>query len=373
MKVRVALVAGARPNFMKVAPVLRAIEERNAARFEPVLVHTGQHYSPELSDVFFEQLGIRAPDVHLEVGSGLHGQQTARVLEAFENFLITAGEPIRATVVVGDVNSTIAAALASAKLQVPVIHLEAGLRSFDRAMPEEINRLATDAISDLLLVSEPAGEVNLKNEGVPGSRVRYVGNVMIDTLARHLAEAPPAVRTDGEPFALVTLHRPSNVDARESLTGIVEFLRDLSKQIRVVFPAHPRTQGKLREFGLLEAWTGAAVEVLPPQGYLQNLGLMRAAALVLTDSGGIQEETSYLSIPCLTMRENTERPCTVSGGTNTLVGQDFGKARALANDILEGRYKKGAPIRGWDGRAAHRVVEAIEEFLEPGRCCTAAS
>ena len=357
---------------MKVAPVLRAIGEQQAP-FEPVLVHTGQHYSPELSDVFFEQLGIRAPDVHLEVGSGGHGQQTARVLEAFENFLLSAAAPMAATVVVGDVNSTIAAALASAKLQVPVIHLEAGLRSFDRRMPEEINRLATDAISDLLLVSEPAGEVNLKNEGVPESRVRYVGNVMIDTLVRHLAEAPPAVRGDGKPFALVTLHRPSNVDAVESLRGIVEFLADLSKEIPVVFPAHPRTQGKLNEFGLMRTLRGTAVEIIAPQGYLQNLGLMRAAALVLTDSGGIQEETSYLGIPCLTMRENTERPCTVSGGTNTLVGQDFGKARGLAKDILGGRYKKGGAIRGWDGRAAHRVVEAIGEFLESRRCCTAVS
>ncbi|HYA16855.1 MAG TPA: UDP-N-acetylglucosamine 2-epimerase (non-hydrolyzing) [Bryobacteraceae bacterium] len=370
MKPLLALVAGARPNFMKIAPVLRAIDDMKPG-FAPVLVHTGQHYSPELSDIFFTQLGIPAPDVHLEVGSGLHGEQTARILEAFEAFLLGSSPRVAGVMVVGDVNSTVAAALAAAKLRIPVIHLEAGLRSFDRRMPEEINRLATDAISDLLLVSEPAGETNLRNEGVPESRIRYVGNVMIDTLAHHLRSAPAVANRD--PFALVTLHRPSNVDSRETLAAIVGFLGRIAQRLRVVFPAHPRTAGKLREFGLLESVAARGIELIPPQGYIENLGLMRTATVVLTDSGGIQEETSYLSVPCLTLRENTERPSTVSAGSNTLVGLDFGKAAGLIDDILAGRYKKSQAIPGWDGCAARRVVTVVNGFLESASCFTAAT
>jgi UDP-N-acetylglucosamine 2-epimerase (non-hydrolysing) len=361
-KPAIAFVAGARPNFMKIAPVLRAVTERETP-FVPVIVHTGQHYSPELSDVFFEQLGIRTPDVHLEAGSGTHGQQTARVLEAFEGFLLRSSPPMAAVMVVGDVNSTIAAALAATKLQLPVIHLEAGLRSFDRSMPEEINRLATDAISDLLLVSEPAGEENLRNEGVPASRIRYVGNVMIDTLVHHLPQTKD--HAIGGRYALVTLHRPSNVDTRESLTSIVEFLLGIATDLDVAFPVHPRTKSRLEEFGLLASLeNNPAVRILPPLGYVENLGLMRNAAVVLTDSGGIQEETSYLSVPCLTLRENTERPATLSLGTNTLVGLDFVKARKLVNEILANSYRKSRPIPGWDGRAAERVVRELSAFLE---------
>jgi UDP-N-acetylglucosamine 2-epimerase (non-hydrolysing) len=366
VKPAVAVVAGARPNFMKIAPVLRAVD-RLQPGFSIVLVHTGQHYSPELSDVFFEQLGIRRPDAHLEAGSGTHGQQTAKVLEAFEAFLLRASPRMAAVMVVGDVNSTIAAALAAAKLQTPVIHLEAGLRSFDRDMPEEINRLATDAISDLLLVSEPAGEVNLRNEGVPAGRMRYVGNVMIDTLVHHL---PQARKAAGD-YALVTLHRPSNVDTRESLTAIAEFLGEIARRVQVVFPVHPRTKARLEEFGLLRGVAG--VSLLPPQGYIENLGLMSGARLVLTDSGGIQEETSYLGLPCLTLRENTERPSTISHGTNTLIGRDFALGLRLVGEILGGTYKKSSGIPGWDGRASERVVAALAEFLEIRRCSIAAS
>jgi UDP-N-acetylglucosamine 2-epimerase (non-hydrolysing) len=365
MKPLLALVAGARPNFMKIAPVLRAIRTLQPD-FSPVLVHTGQHYSPELSDVFFEQLGIERPDVHLDAGSGLHGRQTAKVLEAFERFLLDADPKMSAVMVVGDVNSTIAAALAAAKLQTPVIHLEAGLRSFDRSMPEEINRLATDAISDLLLVSEPAGEENLKREGVAPERIRYVGNVMIDTLVHHRAQAEALRdrRFDGGPYALVTLHRPSNVDGRESLTAIVDFLIGMAQRIGIVFPVHPRTRSRLEDFGLLDPLDRAGIHLLPPQGYLENLGLMSRAKLVLTDSGGIQEETSFLSIPCLTLRENTERPVTISVGTNTLVGHDFALARRLVDDILENRYRGGSPVPGWDGAASQRVVEVVSGFLQ---------
>jgi UDP-N-acetylglucosamine 2-epimerase (non-hydrolysing) len=361
----IAFVAGARPNFMKIAPVLRAVEELKPD-FDPVIVHTGQHYSAELSDIFFEQLGIRTPDVHLEAGSGTHGQQTARVLEAFEGFLLRESPRIAAVMVVGDVNSTVAATLAATKLHIPAIHLEAGLRSFDRSMPEEINRLATDAISDLLLVSEPAGEENLRREGVPATRIRYVGNVMIDTLVHHLSQTENQNfgRPDG-PFALVTLHRPSNVDQRESLTAIVDFLIEIAADLAIVFPIHPRTKNRLEEFGLLaHLEKNPAIHLFPPLGYVENLGLMRNASVVLTDSGGIQEETSYLSIPCLTLRENTERPATLSYGTNTLIGGDFAKARRLVFEILNHSYRKSSPIPGWDGRAAQRVVRELSGFLE---------
>ena len=367
MRKRVAFVAGARPNFMKIAPVLRAVDQLQPP-FQPVIVHTGQHYSPELSDVFFEQLGIRTPDVHLEAGSGSHGEQTARVLENFERFLLDSTPGIDAVMVVGDVNSTIAAALAATKLHIPAIHLEAGLRSFDRAMPEEINRLATDAVCDLLLVSEPAGEENLRKEGVSQARIRYVGNVMIDTLAHHLQEATPPHFAGGTAFALVTLHRPSNVDRPESLTAIVEFLIEISSQLAIAFPVHPRTRKKLEEFGLLRRLEAhPAIHLLPPLGYIENLGYMREARIVLTDSGGIQEETSYLGVPCLTLRENTERPATLTSGTNMLVGNDFVLARQLVCDVLRDSYKKGSPIPGWDGRAAERVVEALTGFLEKDR------
>lgn len=362
---RIAFVAGARPNFMKIAPVLRAADELGPP-FEPVIVHTGQHYSAELSDVFFDQLGIRAPDVHLDAGSGTHGQQTARVLEAFETFLLKSDSRISAVMVVGDVNSTIAAALAAVKLQIPAIHLEAGLRSFDRGMPEEINRLATDSISDLLLVSEPAGEANLANEGISPSRIRYVGNVMIDTLIHHLPQTknPPGPLA-GRPFALVTLHRPSNVDAAESLTRIVDFLIGIARDLEIAFPVHPRTRSRLEQFALLDRLERhPSIHLFPPLGYVENLGFMRNASLVLTDSGGIQEETSYLSIPCLTLRENTERPATLSLGTNTLVGTDFEKATGLVFEILNGRYRQGRPIPGWDGKAAQRVVAELSAFLE---------
>lgn len=359
---RIAFVAGARPNFMKIAPVLRAIGELNPP-FDPVIVHTGQHYSAELSDIFFEQLGIRTPDVHLEAGSGTHGLQTARVLESFESFLLQSSPKIDAVIVVGDVNSTLAAALAAVKLHIPAIHLEAGLRSFDRSMPEEINRLATDAICDLLLVSEPAGEENLAREGVPSARVRYVGNVMIDTLVHHLPQTE--TRQASGPFALVTLHRPSNVDSRDSLVAIIDFLIDISSDLDIVFPVHPRTKARLAEFALLNRLEHhSSIRLLPPLGYVENLGLMRGATLVLTDSGGIQEETSYLSIPCLTLRDNTERPVTLTLGTNTLVGNDFEKARAVVADIIAGQHRKGRPIPGWDGKASHRVVAEIAAFLE---------
>jgi UDP-N-acetylglucosamine 2-epimerase (non-hydrolysing) len=364
------LVAGARPNFMKVAPVLRAMGA-SGGRLAPRLVHTGQHYDEGMSGIFFRDLGIREPDLHLGVGSGTHGQQTARILAAYEEHLLRT--PPAAVVVVGDVNSTLACTLAAAKLGIPVAHVEAGLRSFDRSMPEEINRVVTDALADLLLVSEPAGEENLRREGVADGRIRYVGNVMIDTLVREL----PAARALGVPaslglpasgYAYVTLHRPSNVDDPGRLGRGVEMLRGLGGRLPVVFPVHPRTRERLREAGLEGALSGApGVRALDPLGYRESLGLMAGARLVLTDSGGVQEETTHLGVPCLTLRPNTERPVTVSLGTNTVVGEEIERVLPLVEEVLAGRGRKGRPIPGWDGHAAERVAAALAERY--GRSC----
>ena len=363
--IEIALVAGARPNFMKIAPVLRQMS-RLGSQLRPSLIHTGQHSSQEMSGVFFDQLGIRTPDVHLEVGPCSQGAQTGRILERLESEFIEHRPA--AVLVVGDVNSTLAAALAATKLHIPVIHLEAGLRSHDRSMPEEINRLAIDAIADHLLVSEPDGEANLSREGIHPSRLHYVGNVMIDTLASEIQEARSlgvlsAFGVKGTPFVLATFHRPSNVDGREPLSRLVDFLEDLSSHLRVLFPIHPRTRLRLAEFGLLDRLN--RVQLLEPLGYHQNIGLMDSAAVVLTDSGGMQEETTFLGTPCLTFRPSTERPVTVTEGTNTVVGSDFALADSLIADILDGRYKTGRPIRGWDGSAAQRVVAFLENQFAP--------
>ena len=358
------LVAGARPNFMKVAPILRAMGSPPgplAAR----LVHTGQHYDEGMSGVFFRDLGIGEPDVYLGVGSGTHGQQTARILAAYEEHLLRT--PPVAVVVVGDVNSTMACTLAAVKLGIPVAHVEAGLRSFDRGMPEEINRLVTDTLADLLLVSEPAGEENLRREGIADSRVLYVGNVMIDTLVRELPAAlslgtASSLGLPASGFLYVTLHRPSNVDDPSRLARVVAMLRSLGARLPVVFPVHPRTRERLRAAGLETALSGAPdVRVLEPLGYRESLSLMAGARLVLTDSGGVQEETSHLGVPCLTLRPNTERPVTVSVGTNTVVGEEIERVLPLVEEVLAGRYKRGQPIPGWDGHAAERVAAALAE------------
>jgi UDP-N-acetylglucosamine 2-epimerase (non-hydrolysing) len=357
------LVAGARPNFMKIAPVIHELRSRPEL-FRWSLVHTGQHYDEKMSGVFFAQLGLPEPDAHLGAGGGSHGQQTARILEAFEQHLMQLPEPPAGVMVAGDVNSTIACALAAVKMHIPVAHLEAGLRSGDRGMPEEINRLATDAISDLLLVSEPAGEENLRAEGVPDKRLRYVGNVMIDTLVRQLPAASKertaeAFRLPTKGYGLVTLHRPSNVDDLGRLQVLVETLRRVSERLPLVFPVHPRTRQKLAEAA--NCALGPDIHVTEPLPYLQLLSLQKDAAVVITDSGGIQEETSYLGVPCLTLRPSTERPVTIRLGTNTLVPGDPSSIEDHVNDILQGKGKQGGPIPGWDGRAASRVVDALDE------------
>jgi len=360
----VVFVAGARPNFMKIAPVLRALARRGGA-FADVLVHTGQHYDFEMSGVFFEQLGIREPDVYLQVGSASHGMQTGRIMSSFDEYLAKRDERARGIVVVGDVNSTMACALVGAKLGIPVAHVEAGLRSFDRAMPEEINRLVTDAIADLLLVSEPAVLANLGREGVAAERIRYVGNVMIDSLVEQLPAAR-ALESAGRlglgrgEYALVTLHRPSNVDDPARLGELVRFLGRLADRIPVVFPVHPRTQAKLVELGLhaqLEATP--KMRLTAPLGYREFVGLMEGARVVVSDSGGVQEETTFLGIPCITLRTSTERPVTVSHGTNALVGEDLEAAWSAVERVMGGQLTRVTPIDGWDGHAADRVVDAL--------------
>jgi UDP-N-acetylglucosamine 2-epimerase (non-hydrolysing) len=358
------IVAGARPNFMKVAPILRALAEHTSP-CRVRLIHTGQHYDETMSAIFFAQLGTPAPSIHLGAGSGTHGAQTARVLAAFEEHLLGAEDPSCGAVVVGDVNSTMACALAAVKLGIPVAHVEAGLRSFDRTMPEEINRIVTDAISDVLFVSEPSGAENLTHEGIPVGRIHYVGNVMIDSLVSSLAAAraldmPQRLGLSGAPYAYVTLHRPANVDVGARLEALVDFLRTAAHLLPIVLPVHPRTRRRLEELQLLEVLASApGVRLLDPLGYRESLGLMASSRVVITDSGGVQEEATYLEVPCLTLRSNTERPATVTHGTNSIVGTDLAQALDLIAAALAGRHKKGRPIPGWDGQAARRIVSVL--------------
>jgi UDP-N-acetylglucosamine 2-epimerase (non-hydrolysing) len=361
------LVAGARPNFMKLAPVVRALQRTDCLRFR--IVHTGQHHDAALTDVFFEQLGIPAPDVHLGAGSGSHGAQTARILERYDAHLSTRRPD--ATVVFGDVNTNVACALAAVKVGVPVAHVEAGLRSFDRTMPEEINRIVTDAISGLLLVTEESGTANLLREGIPAANIRLVGNVMIDTLLVSLpvAKGMQVASSFGlspRAYGFVTLHRPSNVDEPETLGRLLHLLQELSSDLPLVFAVHPRTRAAAERAGLSHLIKEGQRRLLclGPQPYLETLSLVSDAAIVLTDSGGLQEETSVVGVPCLTLRENTERPVTVAMGTSRLVGNDSERIRESFDDAVAGRWRTGSRIPFWDGLAAERVVEALAEWLD---------
>lgn len=351
---------------MKVAPLLHELRRREQTAISPKLIHTGQHYDEAMSDIFFEQLDIPRPDVSLGVGSGSHGRQTGGVLIAFEEYLLAREEKPRGVVVVGDVNSTVACSLAAVKLGIPVAHVEAGLRSFDRQMPEEINRVITDAIADICLVTEESALENLRREGVAAERIHLVGNVMIDTLFAQLSRAReldivPRLRLQPKRFGLVTLHRPSNVDETKQLRRLIEGLIGIAGSFDLVFPVHPRTRKQLRESGLDEMLGRTpAIRLLDPVGYHENVALMSEAAFVITDSGGIQEETSAMGIPCLTMRANTERPVTVTKGTNTLVGDDIELTARLIDEIAAGNYKSGEPIPLWDGHAAARVIDVLE-------------
>ncbi len=345
-------IVGARPNFMKVAPVLNALKNRE--NVVQTLIHTGQHYDVNMSDVFFQQLGIPVPDVNLAVGSGTHAKQTAEIMMRIEPVLSERQPDM--VLVYGDVNSTVATALVCAKLGVRVGHVEAGLRSFDRTMPEEINRLVTDQLADLLFTPSEDGDENLRREGIAAEKIFRVGNVMIDSLVRLLPSARET-SAEGVParYALVTLHRPANVDDSVRLKGILESLLDVNRDLAVVFPAHPRTRKRIADFGL----NPGQLRVLDPLPYVDFLGLQSRATVVITDSGGIQEETTYLGVPCLTVRENTERPITVSMGTNVLVGRDREKLRLELSRVLAGKAKEGTVPPLWDGHAGERIADIL--------------
>lgn len=360
---KVLNIVGARPNFMKVAPIYAEMKRR-PADFEPLIVHTGQHYDAAMSDAFFTDLGLPAPQVYLGVGSASHAVQTAKIMLEFEPVVLR--EKPDWVLVVGDVNSTIACSLVCSKLGIKVAHVEAGLRSRDRTMPEEINRILTDSISDLLLTTSRDADENLKQEGIPAEKIRFVGNVMIDSLLRNLKIAESSTVKDelglaGKDYGVLTLHRPSNVDEKEVFIGLLGALLSISEKLPIVFPAHPRTLARIEEFGLSEKVASSDIKLIEPLGYLDFMKLYSGARLVLTDSGGLQEETTALGIPCLTLRENTERPITIEMGTNVLVGTSPERIRQTAFDILDdaefGRNAKIPPL--WDGKAAERICDVL--------------
>lgn len=360
--VKVHLVAAARPNFMKVAPLYHALKQERWC--VPILVHTGQHYDSEMSDVFLRDLGLPAPDIHLGVGSGTHSEQTAAVMVAYEKACMR--ERPDWVVVVGDVNSTLACTLVAKKLCISVAHLEAGLRSGDRAMPEEINRIATDALADVLWTPSPDANENLRREGVAEERIQFVGNIMMDSyefLREKITAEKIAVGLGFEPrrYGVVTLHRPSNVDDAATLGKLVQTLCEINSQISLVFPIHPRTRQRLQSFGLIERLIHAeGIRLLEPLGYVRFMSLVQDAALVITDSGGIQEETTYLGIPCLTLRNTTERPITITQGTNRLVSPET--VVAQVRESLCGNLQTTVRPQLWDGRTAGRVVASLQSF-----------
>ena len=380
-------IAGARPNFMKLASIADAVENYNKNKLdyysnsiEHIIIHTGQHYDHKMSKSFFEDLGIRKPAINLEVGSRTHAQQTAEIMKRFEKVLLRETPDV--LLVVGDVNSTIACALVAAKIQYPadhalkrpiIVHVEAGLRSFDREMPEEINRILTDSLSDLLFITEESAIENLQNEGCESEKVHFVGNVMIDTLKHHLQKAKESSIADelsiNTPFGLITLHRPSNVDHPDLLKALVECFVEISNDLKLVFPIHPRTKHNLNKFGIMSLLEHTDnITLLDPLGYLDFLNLINQAALLLTDSGGIQEETTYLGIPCITLRENTERPVTVTEGTNYLIGTDTGKIYETVSLILDGKGKDAGIPKYWDGNAGDRIIKILVETFGKLKC-----
>ena len=367
-------IVGARPNFMKMAPIITAL---NGLRSKPAvrLLHTGQHYDVAMNHQYFEALGIPSPDINLEVGSASQAVQTADIMRKFEPVL-DEFQP-SAVLVVGDVNSTIACALVAIKKGTPVIHVEAGLRSFDRSMPEEINRVLTDQISDLLFTTEVSGRENLLREGIADERIHFVGNVMIDTLRANLVRAIPVSKIvedagcpdfmDGQTHhALLTLHRPANVDDPKVLRPLLETAVRVSERLPLIFPVHPRTRAVIEKSGLRDLLDTPRVLLLPPMGYLEMLGLMQGARVVLTDSGGVQEETTALGVPCITLRNNTERPITVHEGTNTIAGTDPETIMQVFDDIMRSGGKSGRIPEYWDGKAAVRIAETIEKWMENG-------
>ncbi len=360
-------IVGARPNFMKIAPIMH--EMNRYPDIDQKLVHTGQHYDEKMSCVFFGELGLPKPDIDLEIGSGSHAKQTGRVMSAFEPVLM--GYQPDLLVVVGDVNSTLACSLTAAKLHIPVAHVEAGLRSFDRLMPEEINRLVTDVISDLLFTTSPEAEVNLRREGIYSEKIFFVGNTMIDSLLRLKETAAKSdildrIGLEPQSYGLITLHRPSNVDNEATFAGIMKGLKEIGERTPLLFPVHPRTRQRIATLGIEtnEAPNRKGIRLLEPVGYLDFMKLMMESALVLTDSGGIQEETSVLNIPCITIRKNTERPITIEKGTNCLVGTDPSRIISAAIDVLDADCQIVPCIELWDGKAAERLVPIILDWFK---------
>ena len=363
MKIKIANVVGARPNFMKIAPIVDEMKRHD--EIEPILVHTGQHYDQAMSKLFFDDLGLPIPDTYLRVGSGPHGAQTGKIMVEFERVLQETKPEV--VVVVGDVNSTIACGLVAVKMGIRLAHVEAGLRSYDRTMPEEINRVLTDQISDYLFTTERRAHHNLQLEGIDQEKIFFTGNVMIDSLLKHRARAEQSrimheLDITTKRYGLVTLHRPSNVDNHENLAQILEALITVQEELPLIFPVHPRTRKMLQKFGLEEKVQQAVdLKLTDPLGYLDFLKLMAHAKFVLTDSGGIQEETTVLDVPCITMRENTERPITVEVGTNIVIGNSPVSIVEESNRILAGHGKKGALPELWDGHAAERIVKILLE------------
>lgn len=363
---KVISVVGARPNFMKVAPIYKSFkmykENNPNIDIDHKICHTGQHYDKHMSDIFFKDLELPEPDFYLGVGSGSHAEQTAKIMIEFEKVLLQEKPDI--IIVYGDVNSTIACSLTAVKLGIKIAHVEAGLRSFDKTMPEEINRILTDAISDYLFVTEPSAIVNLKNEGKSEKNIFFVGHVMIDNLINHLPKIENSdilirLKLTSQEYIVVTLHRPSNVDKKERLEELLNFLLNISKQRKIVFPIHPRTEKNLKSFGLYDSIKSENIIITQPIGYIDFIKLVKNSLCVITDSGGIQEETTYLKIPCITLRESTERPITVDIGTNYLVGNDLNLCKEIFNNILDGNIKKSRTPDLWDGKASERIVNTL--------------
>ncbi len=362
---KIILVVGARPNYMKIAPVYFALKSEQ--NFHPLIVHTGQHYDNNLSEIFFKELGLPEPDTYLGVGSGTHGEQTSRIMIEFEKVLFEEKPDL--VMVAGDVNSTIACALDAVKLHIPVAHLEAGLRSYDRRMPEEINRVLTDSISDILLTPSLDANENLKKEGISNDKIFFVGNAMIDSLRRYerLAERSnilEQLNITSNNYGLITLHRPSNVDNKKSFEKIITAFEEIEKKIPLIFPIHPRSRKQIKQFSLKSRFENMKnFKLIDPVGYLDFLKLEKDAKLVITDSGGIQEETTVFGVPCITIRENTERPITIKQGTNQLVGNDTQKIIKAVESILGGHCKERTIPKFWDGKTALRVVEVLKNFV----------
>ena len=363
MSETIYLIAGARPNFIKIAPLITELKKTNI-NFK--LIHTGQHYDYNMSKVFFDDLGIPEPDIHLNIGSASHAVQTANIMIEFEK--VISNEKPLLVVVVGDVNSTIACALVAKKLNIKIAHVESGLRSFDQKMPEETNRILTDQISDFLFTTEYSAEVNLRREGIDQNKIYFVGNIMIDSLVKNIKLVRDTNNykkygLEKGQYALVTIHRPSNVDTKEDLSKVVKMLDYIQEKLKIFFPIHPRTLKNLKKFNLENELKKSNIILSDPVGYLDFLNLMINSKMILTDSGGIQEEASFLKIPVLTLRENTERPITIEEGTNELIGKNFDKFKIYIDKILSDRYKEGQNIEKWDGETAKRIIEIIKEKL----------